>query len=107
MSYSRASEYTEPEQEIATLAKTIVHPARLRILQQLSNKTLTLRQLTEDQPLPRPNIMRHLNVLIFSGLVTIESPYTPATYSTSKEHWPPFISYAVRLSHRFNHQMAA
>lgn len=107
MSYSRASEYSEVEQLIAFSAKAIVHPARLRILYQLEHQNLSLRQLSEDQPLPRQTVMNHLNVLISHGLVFVESPQIPATYSTRPNQWGAFISHAVRLTHRFKHANAA
>ncbi len=107
MSYSRSSEYHKNEQLIATYGKLIAHPARLRILQQLTTTPLTLLQLQEDHPLPRPTLMKHLNQLILHHLVAVESSVAPATYTTTKNQWPSFISHAVRLANRFNYANAA
>jgi len=107
MSYSRAADYKDEEQLIATYSKITAHPARLRILKQLSTNPLTLYQLTEDHPAPQSTVMRHLNVLISYRLVTIESTSSPATYTSLKNDWPPFIQHAVRLAYRFNYANAA
>ncbi len=107
MAYSRSPEYHETEQLISAHSKITCHPARLRILYQLSKSSLTLAQIQEDHPLPRTTVMGHLSMLLAHHLVELESSDSPATYTTSKNQWPPFIAHAVRLAHRFKYANAA
>lgn len=52
--------------------KLVVHPVRLRILQQLTLKELTTKQLCEFMPdVPQSSVYRHLSLLLKGGMITV------------------------------------
>lgn len=77
MAYSKASEFTRKEQELALLAKALSHPARLQILKILANRTdCVCGEIVEVLPLAQSTVSRHLMELAKAGLIsgTVEGP---------------------------------
>ncbi|SLM92210.1 hypothetical protein FM106_04645 [Brachybacterium faecium] len=58
--------------EPATLAETIAHPVRLRIIQQLGGRSLTTAQLREALPdVTQATLYRHVRALLDAELLTV------------------------------------
>src|SRR5699024_999972 len=58
--------------ESATLAETIAHPVRLRIIQQLGGRSLTTAQLREALPdVTQATLYRHVRALLDAELLTV------------------------------------
>lgn len=52
--------------------KALSDPSRLRIMEQISEKPLTVRQLTDLLPISQPAVSQHLDVLRRAELVAFE-----------------------------------
>ncbi len=66
MAFSGASKFSESEHYFSTLSSLFTHPARSRILRKLieaGNKGVPFNQITDDLPLHRNTISKHLEFL--------------------------------------------
>jgi DNA-binding transcriptional ArsR family regulator len=64
---ARASEHDE---ELASLARAIAHPARLRIIRLLSTrKTCVCGEIVDELPFAQSTVSEHLRILKEAGLV--------------------------------------
>jgi ArsR family transcriptional regulator, arsenate/arsenite/antimonite-responsive transcriptional repressor len=60
----------EPEQELASLAKALAHPARVRILRFLLDRDeCMVGAIVDELPLAQSTVSQHLKVLRDAGLV--------------------------------------
>jgi DNA-binding transcriptional ArsR family regulator len=77
MGLSKTEEYTKTQNEIASLAKALGHPARVAILQYLAErKTCVCGDIVEELPLSQSTVSQHLKELKKVGLIKgdIEGP---------------------------------
>ena len=58
------------EEQLATAAKALAHPARVSILQALAGERITCGEIVEAVPLAQSTISQHLKVLKEAGLVS-------------------------------------
>ncbi len=66
----RPVEGPEADEELATLAKAVGHPARVRILRLLSRKEACVcSQIVDELPLAQSTVSEHLRILKEAGLV--------------------------------------
>ena len=66
----RPIEGSEADQELATLAKAIAHPARLRILRILVRQPACVcGDIVDEIPLAQSTVSQHLKVLKEAGLI--------------------------------------
>jgi ArsR family transcriptional regulator len=75
----RTIEGPEADEELASLAKAIGHPARVSIMRLLSrNCACICGQIVSELPLAQSTVSQHLKVLKESGLITgeIDGPRT-------------------------------
>lgn len=67
---SRPTEGEAADEELATLAKAIGHPARVQILRILSRKDACVcGDLVDELPLAQSTVSQHLKVLKEAGLI--------------------------------------
>ena len=67
---ARPTEGEVADEELATLAKAIGHPARVQILRILSRKdTCICGDLVDELPLAQSTVSQHLKVLKEAGLI--------------------------------------
>jgi DNA-binding transcriptional ArsR family regulator len=60
----------EPDEELATLAKAIAHPARLQIIRFLSSRSnCVCGEIVDQLPLAQSTVSEHLRVLKKAGLI--------------------------------------
>ena len=53
-------------------ADLIIHPVRLRIMQALTNQTLTTQEITDELgDVPKSSVYRHLKMLLDGGLIAV------------------------------------
>lgn len=58
------------EQELATFAKALAHPARIAILQELAKRqTCVCGEIVEVLPLAQSTVSQHLKELLNAGLI--------------------------------------
>lgn len=70
MGLSKTEEYTKTQNEIASLAKALGHPARVAILQNLAErKTCVCGDIVEELPLSQSTVSQHLKELKKVGLI--------------------------------------
>lgn len=70
MGASKTEEFTKKQNEIATLAKAIGHPARIAILEYLLKvNTCICGDIVNELPLAQPTISQHLKELKNAGLI--------------------------------------
>jgi len=77
MGLSKTEEFTKTQNEIALIAKALAHPARIAILQYLSEqKSCVCGDIVEELPLSQSTVSQHLKELKKAGLIKgeIEGP---------------------------------
>jgi len=77
MGLSKTEEFTKNQNEIALIAKALGHPARIAILQYLSEqKSCVCGDIVEELPLSQSTVSQHLKELKKAGLIKgeIEGP---------------------------------
>ncbi len=66
----RPVEGTEADEELATLAKAVGHPARVQILRLLARRdTCVCGDIVDELPLAQSTVSQHLKVLKEAGLI--------------------------------------
>ncbi|MBK7650435.1 MAG: winged helix-turn-helix transcriptional regulator [Flammeovirgaceae bacterium] len=77
MGLSKTEEFTKEQNEIAAIAKVLGHPARIAILQYLSEKKACVcGDIVEELPLSQSTVSQHLKELKKVGVIIgeIEGP---------------------------------
>ena len=70
MTNNKSSEFSEDLQEMALIANALSHPARLAIIRLLAEKKeIRTGNISDDLPIARPTVSRHLKVLKESGII--------------------------------------
>jgi ArsR family transcriptional regulator len=73
------------DEQIATMAKALGHPARLAVLRTLSTRACLCGEIVEELPLAQSTVSQHLKVLKEAGWITgaIDGPRT--CYALNRE----------------------
>jgi ArsR family transcriptional regulator, arsenate/arsenite/antimonite-responsive transcriptional repressor len=70
MGISKTEHFSENQNEIATIAKALGHPARIAIMEYLMNvETCICGDIVNELPLAQPTISQHLKELKNAGLI--------------------------------------
>lgn len=70
MALNKKTQFSETDQKIADLAKTLGHPARIAILRILAEKdTCICGEIVEVLPLAQSTVSQHLKELLNAGLI--------------------------------------
>ncbi|KAA5544941.1 ArsR/SmtB family transcription factor [Adhaeribacter rhizoryzae] len=86
MTYSKATAFTAEEQQLATLAKALSHPARIAIIKLLAQqKTCISGDIAQDLPLSRTTVSQHLQELKAIGLIKGEIDGLKVCYCLNPE----------------------
>jgi DNA-binding transcriptional ArsR family regulator len=88
MGLTKTGEFTKAQNELASIAKALAHPARIAILQFLSKKqTCMCGEIVEELPLSQSTVSQHLSELKKVGLIkgTIEGP--SVCYCIDEKGW--------------------
>lgn len=82
-------QYTEKQLLIAKFAKAMSHPARVFILERLSelNGCCTSGEMIGDVPIARSTLSSHLKELKISGLIQGEIKPPFIKYCINRENW--------------------
>ncbi len=88
MGLTKTENFTDAQNQMASIAKAIGHPARVAILQHLLKvNSCICGELVDELPLAQPTISRHLKELKAVGILkgTIEG--TSVNYCIDGERW--------------------
>lgn len=70
MGITKTAHFTEEQNELATLAKAIGHPARIAIIQHLIKvNSCVCGDIVDELPLAQPTVSQHLKELKNAGLI--------------------------------------
>lgn len=88
MGASKTDLYTPLQNELATLAKALGHPARIAILQELLSKsTCQCGELVTSIGLAQPTVSQHLKELKQAGLIKGSVEGARICYCIDAENW--------------------
>lgn len=85
---AKKNSYSDSHAQLALFAKALSHPARVYILEVLSNKKCCFSgDMAEEVPIARSTLSQHLKELKYSGLIqgNIEPP--KIRYCIKPENW--------------------
>ncbi len=81
-------EYSGDEECMASIAKAISHPVRIRILKLLASQQCCFTgELTEIIPMAQSTISQHLKALLDSGLIQGKINPPKVRYCIHRENW--------------------
>jgi predicted transcriptional regulator len=81
-------EYSGEEEVIASIAKAISHPVRVKILRLLASQACCFTgELTELIPMAQSTISQHLKALLNAGLIKGEINPPKVKYCIDRENW--------------------
>ncbi len=84
----KALAYTTEHQKLARYAKALGHPARLAILELLSNQSCCYSgDIANDLPIARSTLSQHLKELKEAGLIQGELSPPKIKYCLNRENW--------------------
>ena len=88
MGLSKTEIFSEKQNYIALLAKALAHPARIAILEHISNiSSCVCGDLVSEIGLAQPTISQHLKELKTAGLIKGTISGTSVCYCIDREKW--------------------
>ncbi len=88
MGLTKTSLYTDQQNELAVLAKVLGHPARIAILEQLTEASSCIcGDLVTEIGLSQPTISQHLKELKQAGLIKGTVQGTKMCYCLDVDRW--------------------
>lgn len=88
MGLTKTEEFTKAQNELAAIAKALAHPARIAILQFLSEKqTCICGEIVDELPLSQSTVSQHLNELKKVGLVKGNIDGPSVCYCIDEKGW--------------------
>jgi ArsR family transcriptional regulator len=88
MGLTKAENFTTAQNELATIAKALGHPARIAIIQHLLQANACIcNDLVGEIPLAQPTISRHLKELKAVGIIQGTVEGTSMNYCINGERW--------------------
>ena len=99
MAINKSSEFSEQENQIATWAKAIAHPARVAILKLLiQKKSCICGDIVIELPLSQSTISQHLKELKEAGLITGTIDGPKVCYCINSEIFNQFANSSMDFS---------
>ena len=88
MGVTKSEIFSESQNQIATIAKVLGHPARIAILQQIiKSKSCICGDLVMEIGLAQPTISQHLRELKNIGIIKGDIEGTRVCYCINEEKW--------------------
>lgn len=88
MGLTKSEKFTLEQNELATVAKALAHPARIAILQHLLKVDQCIGgEIVDEIPLAQPTISRHLKELKAVGIIKGHIDGNRVNYCIDKERW--------------------
>lgn len=91
MGASKTDHFTDRQNQLATLAKAIGHPARIAILDYLIKvDSCICGDIVNELPLAQPTVSQHLRELKNAGLIKGEIEGNAICYCIDEQAWRKF-----------------
>lgn len=91
MGLTKSEHFTEKQNELASIAKALAHPARIAIIEQLLNEDICIcGDFVNKLPLAQPTISQHLKELKNAGLIKGEIEGNSICYCIDEKNWKKF-----------------
>lgn len=88
MGITKSEEFTKAQNELATIAKALGHPARIAILQFLvKTRTCVCGDIVNELPLSQSTVSQHLRELKKAGLIKGDIDGPSICYCINEENW--------------------
>ena len=88
MGVTRTELFTESQNQLATIAKALGHPARIAIIQHLLKVNACIGgDIVEELPLSQPTISQHLRELKEAGIIQGAIEGTRINYCINGARW--------------------
>lgn len=88
MGLTKAEEFTKAQNELASLAKALGHPARIAILQYLiKTKSCVCGDIVDELPLSQSTVSQHLKELKRAGLIKGDIDGPSVCYCIDEKAW--------------------
>ncbi|MEO6330794.1 MAG: metalloregulator ArsR/SmtB family transcription factor [Ginsengibacter sp.] len=105
MGATKTTHFTERQNELATLAKALGHPARIAILEHLLKVNACIcGDIVNELPLAQPTISQHLKELKNAGLIKGEIEGNSICYCINEKNWRKIQKIVNSLFDKFNSQ---
>ncbi len=101
MGASKTEHYSDKQNEIASLTKALAHPARIAILEYLSNvDTCICGDIVNELPLAQPTISQHLKELKNAGLIQGTIDGNAICYCINEKSIGKLLQYFSKFSNK-------
>jgi DNA-binding transcriptional ArsR family regulator len=91
MGATKTDHFTDKQNDIATLAKALGHPARVAIIEYLlSVDACICGDIVNELPLAQPTVSQHLKELKNAGLIKGEVEGNSICYCIDEKNWNKF-----------------
>lgn len=98
MGVSKTEHFTDKQNEIATLAKALGHPARIAILDYLLKvNTCICGDIVNELPLAQPTVSQHLKELKNAGIIKGNIEGTAICYCINEAALEEIASYFAQI----------
>jgi DNA-binding transcriptional ArsR family regulator len=88
MGLTKTEEFTKTQNELASLAKALGHPARIAILQYLiKTKSCVCGDIVDELPLSQSTVSQHLKELKRAGLIKGDIDGPSVCYCIDERAW--------------------
>ncbi len=99
MGATKTDHFTDKQNDIATLAKALGHPARVAIIEYLlSVDSCICGDIVNELPLAQPTVSQHLKELKNAGLIKGEVEGNSICYCIDEKAWQKMQNYFTKVS---------
>jgi len=105
MGLTKTEEFSKTQNDLATLAKALGHPARIAILQFLiKSKSCICGDIVEELPLSQSTVSQHLKELKNAGLIKGNIDGPSICYCIDEKNWTKAKTIINNLFESYNGQ---
>ena len=99
MGHTKSEHFTDEQNEFATLAKALGHPARIAIVQHLLKvNSCICSDIVNELPLAQPTVSQHLKELKNAGLIKGNIEGNAICYCLNEEGFIPIKSFFDQIN---------
>lgn len=103
MGASKSEYFSEKQNELASLAKAIAHPARIAIIEYLiKTNACVCGDIVNELPLAQPTVSQHLKELKNAGLIKGNIEGNAICYCINETTWNKFKDSLTTLFDTYN-----
>jgi DNA-binding transcriptional ArsR family regulator len=103
MGATKTEHFTDKQNEIATIAKALGHPARVAIIEYLLKVDACIcGDIVNELPLAQPTVSQHLKELKSAGLIKGEIEGNAICYCIDEKNIYKILNYFMSVSNKLN-----